>query len=86
MSDDANARFSLMRTVFWIVLCGLAFLMGWLNSVAFVSLLSIWALVETSWAAYRADKNKDLFERLDKIEKLLNDLSGQAPGKAPPSV
>lgn len=48
-------RFSLYRTFFWIALCPPAFLLGWLQSVTFVSLLSLWALVESAYAAYRAD-------------------------------
>ncbi len=48
-------RFSLVRTIFWIVLTPIAYILGWLSSVEFVSLLSIWALVETSFSAYRAD-------------------------------
>lgn len=80
MSERVNAYFSLVRTVWWIVLCGLAYTLGWLNSVVFVSLLSIWALVETSWAAYRADRNQkqeqQLQEIVDWMEKIEKRLSG----------
>lgn len=48
-------RFSLIRTAFWVILTPVAYFMGWLASVEFVSLLSIWALVESAYAAYRAD-------------------------------
>jgi hypothetical protein len=51
--------FSLGRTIFWLVLVIPAFALGWLTSVAFVSLLSIWALVETAFAAWRSDENPD---------------------------
>jgi hypothetical protein len=47
-------RFSLLRTAFWIVLTPIAYFLGWLSSVEFVSLLSIWALGESAYAAYRA--------------------------------
>lgn len=50
------ARFSLARTIFWLLLAVPAWYFGWLNSVRFVSFLSLWALVETSWAAFRADR------------------------------
>lgn len=66
-AEDANAYFSLLRTVFWVFLCGIAYAFGWLESVTFVSLLSIWALVETSWAAFRADRNKRTEQKLDEI-------------------
>lgn len=48
-------RFSLIRVIFWISLAPVAYVMGWLESVTFVSFLSLWALVETAYAAYRAD-------------------------------
>lgn len=50
------ATFSLLRVWFWLALTPVAYVFGWLNSVTFVSFISIWALVETSWAAYRADR------------------------------
>jgi hypothetical protein len=37
------------------VLTPVALLLGWLDSVRFVSLLSIWALVETAIASWRSD-------------------------------
>jgi hypothetical protein len=50
-----SRRFNFWKTVLWLILTPVAFVLGWLESIQFVSLLSIWALVETSWAAYRAD-------------------------------
>lgn len=55
---EADAKF--MRrlngwfTVFWIIMIPVAFLMGWLESVTFVSALSLWALVSGHWAAWQA--------------------------------
>lgn len=37
------------------MLTPVAFWLGWLNSVRFVSLLSIWALVESAIASWRSD-------------------------------
>lgn len=41
-------------TIFWIVMIPLAFFMGWLESVVFVSALSLWALVSGHWSAWQA--------------------------------
>ena len=41
-------------TIFWIVMIPLAFTMGWLESVVFVSALSLWALVSGHWSAWQA--------------------------------
>ena len=53
---NASARFSLARVIFWLALAPVAWWMDWLKSVTFVAFLSLWALVETSWAAFRADR------------------------------
>lgn len=41
-------------TIFWIVMIPLALIMGWLESVVFVSALSLWALVSGHWSAWQA--------------------------------
>lgn len=41
-------------TIFWILMIPLSFAMGWLNSVTFVSALSLWALVSGHWSAWQA--------------------------------
>jgi hypothetical protein len=41
-------------TVFWIVMIPVSIAMGWLKSVAYVSALSLWALVSGHWAAWQA--------------------------------
>jgi hypothetical protein len=40
--------------VFWIVMIPISMLMGWLNSVVYVSALSLWALVSGHWSAWQA--------------------------------
>jgi hypothetical protein len=67
--------FSLARTFFWLLLTPTAYLLGWLSSVSFVALLSIWALVETAFSAWRSDENPneaEILERLDRIERRLS--------------
>src|SRR6478672_11773835 len=41
-------------TVFWIAMIPASYLAGWLNSVVYVSALSLWALVSGHWAAWQA--------------------------------
>jgi hypothetical protein len=40
--------------VFWIVMIPISLWMGWLNSVVYVSALSLWALVSGHWSAWQA--------------------------------
>jgi hypothetical protein len=41
-------------TVFWIAMIPVSAMLGWLQSVAYVSALSLWALVSGHWAAWQA--------------------------------
>jgi hypothetical protein len=41
-------------TVFWIGMIPVSIVFGWLSSVAYVSALSLWALVSGHWAAWQA--------------------------------
>jgi hypothetical protein len=41
-------------TLFWIAMIPFSLAMGWLHSVAYVSALSLWALVSGHWSAWQA--------------------------------
>jgi hypothetical protein len=41
-------------TVMWIAMIPVAYELGWLRSVAFVSALSLWALVAGHWSTWQA--------------------------------
>jgi hypothetical protein len=41
-------------TMFWLAMIPISYSMGWLNSVVYVSALSIWALVSGHWSAWQA--------------------------------
>jgi hypothetical protein len=41
-------------TIFWIIMIPISMTMGWLNSVVYVSALSLWALVSGHWSAWQA--------------------------------
>ena len=41
-------------TIFWIVMIPVSYEFHWLSSVAYVSTLSLWALVSGHWSAWQA--------------------------------
>jgi hypothetical protein len=41
-------------TVLWVVMIPVSVAFGWVRSVAYVSALSLWALVSGHWAAWQA--------------------------------
>lgn len=41
-------------TIFWIVMIPISFAMGWVNSVKYVSAISLWALVASHWSTWEA--------------------------------
>lgn len=41
-------------TVFWLAMIPISIAMGWVDSVVYVSALSLWALVSGHWAAWQA--------------------------------
>ena len=41
-------------TIFWVTMIPISMAMGWLNSVVYVSALSLWALVSGHWSAWQA--------------------------------
>lgn len=49
-------------------------LIGWVYSVAFVAVCSIYANAAGDFASWRADRNKDLMRRLQAIEEKLDKL------------
>lgn len=40
--------------VFWLGMIPVSYELGWLNSVVYVSALSLWALVSGHWSAWQA--------------------------------
>ena len=55
-------------TIFWIIMIPLAYVMGWLQSVTFVSALSLWALVSGHWSAWQAARVEVEQEREKKAD------------------
>lgn len=40
--------------IFWVAMIPISMWRGWLDSVTYVSALSLWALVSGHWSAYQA--------------------------------
>lgn len=83
-------------TIFWILMIPLSLAMGWLQSVVFVSALSLWALVSGHWAAWQAarveveqqkEKKEDTEEKM--IRRVIQETDvkrTQSKGKRPRKV
>lgn len=72
---------SLVRTTAWTVMIPLAYWQGWLKSVTFVALCSLYANVASDFASWRADDNPKMdliLEKLDAIEQHLRRDNGPA--------
>ena len=41
-------------TIFWLAMIPVSLVTGWVNSVVYVSALSLWALVSGHWSAWQA--------------------------------
>ena len=41
-------------TMFWLTMIPVSYTLGWLNSVVYVSALSLWALVASHWSSWQA--------------------------------
>jgi hypothetical protein len=70
---DNLELFDWARVFWWLILTVIAYFIGWLDKVAFVSVLSILALVESAWAARQASA---LNAKLAAIEEKLDLLLG----------
>lgn len=70
-------HFSLVRVIGWAVALPLAYVYGWIYSVAFVSLCSIYANIASDFAAWRADSNPELAEIIAKLDAILELLQSR---------
>jgi hypothetical protein len=52
-------------TVFWVAMIPVSLVTGWVNSVAYVSALSLWALVAGHWSAWQAARVEEFEQSAD---------------------
>lgn len=57
-------------TLLWVGMIPVSIAMGWLRSVAYVSALSLWALVSGHWSAWQAARVEVEQERLARKEQM----------------
>ena len=53
-STNRHGKRHMGFTIFWVLMTPVSYITGWIYSVAFVSFLSLWALVVSHWGAYEA--------------------------------
>jgi len=67
-------------TIFWLAMIPVSLVTGWISSVTYVAVLSLWALVSGHWAAWQAARvevaqQAEIDERLtDPIEQRVVDV------------
>ena len=66
-SRDAEIKW--LANFFWIVMIPIAFVLHWLESVTFVSALSLWALVSGHWSAWQAARVEVKQEKEAKVQE-----------------
>jgi hypothetical protein len=49
--------------LFWVAMIPISYTLGWLNSVTYVSALSLWALVSGHWSSWQAARVEVAQER-----------------------
>ena len=54
-------------TVLWIVMIPISVVTGWIHSVAYISALSLWALVSGHWSAWQAAR-VEVEQRREQLE------------------
>ena len=63
-------------TVFWIVMIPVSVATGWVQSVVYVSALSLWALVSGHWSAWQAAR-VEVNQAQEAEEHQKEDLAGE---------
>jgi hypothetical protein len=76
-------------TIFWVLMIPVSLFTGWISSVQYVSVLSLWALVSGHWSAWQAARvevkqehelqSREQFPIEDRVvSKLVSDTEIQA--------
>lgn len=63
-------------TIFWIAMIPISIATGWINSVAYVASLSLWALVSGHWSAWQAAR-VEVAEKKEEERKVAEDTAGE---------
>ena len=63
-------------TIFWIAMIPISIATGWINSVAYVASLSLWALVSGHWSAWQAAR-VEVAQRKEEERRAAEDVAGE---------
>lgn len=74
MNAQRRVWFHRSRAIVWAIIGVISFPLGWANSVVLVWIASVYANVVSDLGAAEASDDRDICERLDRIENLLADL------------
>lgn len=61
-------------TVFWLIMIPVSLATGWVNSITYVSALSLWALVSGHWSAWLAARVEVKQEQDADVQDVLDHL------------
>lgn len=70
-------KFSAVRAGMWLTVIPLAYYFGWIYSVAFVAVCSLYANVSGDFSAWRADTNREE-EMLELLKEIKAKLDGES--------
>jgi hypothetical protein len=62
--------------IFWVVMIPISLAAGWLDSVVYVSALSLWALVSGHWSAWQAAR-VEVAQQADAAAKAAQDVPAE---------
>ena len=63
-------------TIFWVAMIPISLATGWVNSVTYVSALSLWALVSGHWSTWQAAR-VEVNQEADIKARSEEDIAGQ---------
>ena len=74
-------------TIFWIGMIPVSLATGWVNSVTYVSALSLWALVAGHWSAWQAARIEEFEQEADipgdVVKRIVRDTEIELAQKLP---
>lgn len=70
----ARVWFHRISAALWAVLGGVSFLLELQNNIAMVWLASVYANIKSDWGAAEAADDRAVTERLDRHERMLNEI------------
>jgi hypothetical protein len=60
-------------TIFWIIMIPISIATGWIHSVAYISALSLWALVSGHWSGWQAAR-VEVAQQREQDERMNNPI------------